>query len=77
LSESRPSGFFRFARKSKGVVEVALMGLVLLAVLAIYVWGGGSVLPDDPQARAAFGFGPEWACSRPPNGEPVCVKRVK
>jgi len=73
--------FFRFARKSQGAFEVALMAAVLVVALALYFFGGGSGGPGPDagaRPRSNPGFGPDWQCwDSPRGGEPVCVKHVK
>ena len=48
-----------------------VVGLAVLAVVA-----GVIALSWLPYRSANSGFGPDWDCTSPGHGEPVCVKRV-
>jgi hypothetical protein len=45
---------------------VVFLGVVLLAC----------VLGPQMTAKTNYGFGPEWNCSFPGKGTPICIKRV-
>ena len=54
---------------SRGEVLGLLFALVVIG-LALFV------LVQYPNFRTATGFGPDWDCTRIPNGDPICVKKV-
>jgi hypothetical protein len=47
------------------LLAIAILLAIFLAYLARVYWG------DVPN----WGFGPEWECTNPGQGEPVCVRR--
>ena len=58
-------------------IHTVLRVAALILVVAILV--GVAVLPRKPPSStngAAWGFGPEWECSYPGDGDPVCIKRT-
>jgi hypothetical protein len=49
-------------------------GLILLALLAVgAVMVAGGYLQSSSRS-ANWGFGPEWQCSLPGKGGPICIK---
>jgi hypothetical protein len=53
--------------------EIAGMGLVILLLGALAT---AFLLRPDLFIPANRGFGPDWDCTYPGKGEPICVKRV-
>jgi hypothetical protein len=47
---------------------------LLIALLAAVLFA--SVVGPRINAKTNYGFGPEWDCSAPGKGGPVCVKRA-
>jgi hypothetical protein len=51
-----------------------VLGLLLVAVL-LAVFAYTAVEYALFRGRTNFGFGPEWECSYPGKGDPICIKR--
>lgn len=58
-----------WVQRKPGDVAGALAVVVLL-IAAIFMWLNFPLFPP----RANFGFGPDWQCTYPGRGEPICVK---
>jgi hypothetical protein len=54
-----------------GNVGTLLWVTIILGVLA----AGVTFLPV-PQRNVGAGLGPEWECTAPPQGGPVCIKKL-
>jgi hypothetical protein len=50
----------------------------IAAVLVILAIGGALIFAfiKYPYGAANRGFGPEWDCTQPGSGDPVCLKRA-
>jgi hypothetical protein len=48
---------------------------VIAALAIVAIVAGFLVLSMLPYRSPNFGFGPGWDCTRPGQGDPVCVKR--
>jgi hypothetical protein len=60
-----------FATKREFAVTI-LVAIIVIAVVAVVL----VKFPNPYQASSNWGFGPEWHCSYPGGGEPVCVKET-
>jgi hypothetical protein len=52
----------------KGLIFAALLLVAVLTVLLLF--------PASVR-NAAPGFGPDWMCTLPPKGDPICIKQVR
>lgn len=58
---------------ARDMIGIAICLVFVIGVLFASVWR--PYLMGLP-FFGSTGFGPDWECSRPPNTEPVCVKRI-
>ena len=52
------------------------VGGILAAIVLLAAVLFASAIAPQIRAKINYGFGPEWDCSFPGKGSPVCVKRV-
>jgi hypothetical protein len=57
----------------KDYVGLLLAALLVVGVAVAFVGLPGFLRPNLMGTKA--GFGPEWTCSYPGKGDPVCVKK--
>lgn len=51
------------------------LAAILLGVAILVLLGFMYIVPAERRHEANDGFGPEWECTHPGRGEPVCVKK--
>jgi ABC-type sugar transport system permease subunit len=61
-------------RRQRRFWVFAFLAVPLVAGTVIFAWGYFA----DPimHNRTNFGFGPDWVCTNPGQGDPVCVKQT-
>jgi hypothetical protein len=52
------------------VAAIVLLAAIIGVVLLVFIG-----FPSVPRLRDHWGFGLDWECSSPGQGEPVCVKK--
>lgn len=53
------------------------LGIIVLLGTLVAMLPYVSFDPGIGKNKQAAGFGPEWDCTSPPWGDPVCIKRIK